>query len=445
MLQEGAQIMLQNTRDIILTFNIVESGLVQAVKRYSQEMGRPLYGLVFVDTVYAAKPNRKRDESGFFTEIICDSTNPSAIRQALKPYRDRILAATCRYDSAMDVFRRLIPFIPYCNTPTETSLLWATEKPLMRDQLASYDQSLVPMYQRIESNQINGALELVKEFQFPVIVKPSGLSESLLVERCDTPAALMACLKKTFAVIDKIYARERRSGQPTVLVEEMMQGDMFSVDAYVSLDGTVYCLPPIQVFTGHAMGMHGFYGFLRKTYTDLSPEQLAACSRASEKAVKALGLRAVTTHIELFNTLDGWKIIEIAARMGGYREQLYREAYGVDHYYNDLAVRLGYKPQLPDAAAKAYAACMHIYAEEEGEIEAINGIEEVRALVSTLSVVALLRPGDQASFSENGGKTIINGIFSHAERDKLDGDIAQARKSLAIVVKTPKGMNNVSE
>src|SRR3982751_2476834 len=149
-------------RDTILTVNIVEPGLVAAIKRHSQEMQRELKGMVIVNAPYADDPGRLRDTSGFFKEIVCDVNDPVALQKALKPYEGRILAATCRSESAMDIFPKIIPFIPYVDTPTETSLLWATSKSQMRDRLHGYDERLVPNYQYVERAALPKVNEMIR-------------------------------------------------------------------------------------------------------------------------------------------------------------------------------------------------------------------------------------------------------------------------------------------
>src|SRR6202030_4091374 len=131
---------------------------------------------VLVNKNYAKQPGRPQDTTGFFEEVICDFDNPDELQKALEHYKDRLLAATCRYEEAIQDFGKIIPFLPHnLHTPTPTSLLWATEKSLMRDRLKKYDNNLVPQYQYVEKEDLPNISKLVKNFHYPVIVKPSGL------------------------------------------------------------------------------------------------------------------------------------------------------------------------------------------------------------------------------------------------------------------------------
>ncbi|TAH31673.1 ATP-grasp domain-containing protein [Candidatus Saccharibacteria bacterium] len=421
-------------RDTILSINVVEKPLVEAVQKHAKEMGRELKGLMLVDVTYADQPDRPRDTTGLFEEIVCDFNNLDALQQALKPYMDSLLAVTCRYESAIQPLRKVIPFLPYIPAPTETSLLWSTEKPMMRDRLAAYNPALVPRYKYIEAKDLSNVLDHIKDFSYPLIVKPSCLAEALLVTRCDTEAELLACLDNTFSIITDIYKREHRTAEPSVLIEEMMQGDMYSTDAYVTTDGQIFCLPLVKVITAHSIGLPGFYSYRHIIPVDLPTEEIEAAFEVSRQSIRALNLRATTTHIELFQTPDGWKIIEVGARIGGYREPLYREAFGVEHFYNDLAVRMGGVPTMPDAPLR-HAAGVNIYADTEGTIQAITGFEEAQKLNSVVFLAVHAVPGDKALFASNGGQLIVDGILSNEDPEELERDVAKVRELIKIDVK----------
>ncbi len=426
-------------KDIILTINVVEPELVAAVHKHAQELGRELKGLVLIDRDYAkaeddTEHDLPRDTTGLFTEIFCDLNDPDEIQEVLKPYINRLLAATCRYENSMYHFKNVVPFVPYVTTPSESSLVWSLEKPLMRDRLSTYDKSLTPRYQYVEAGDIANIAELINDFSFPVIVKPGGLSASLLVTRCESLDELKECLRTTFQLIEDIYEREHREVTPSVLVEEFMEGDMYSTDAYVTEKGEVFCLPLVKVVTAYSIGLPGFYSYRHIIPVGLTDDEVQAAFLASEKAVHALNLRSTTTHIELYYTPQGWKIIELGARIGGYRAALYEEAYGTDHFYNDLAIHMGKKPIMPGLPIK-HAAGFNIYADEEGEITSIEGFEEASQLESVVTMGIKAKSGDIALFASKGGKLIVDGILSNDDPEKLEADMAKIRDLVKIHIK----------
>lgn len=424
-------------RDTILTINVVEPGLVRAVKLHSKHMGIPLKGLVLVHTGYADYPHRPKDTTGLFEEIVCDFDDPDDLQRVLKPYTDRLLLATCRYEEAIQPFGKVIPFLPYLYTPSEKSLTWATEKPQMRDRLRNYDESLVPRYQYMEAEDLPNLKKLTKDFEYPVIVKPSGLAKAFLVNRCESETQLKKCLDNTFKIIGNAYTREHYPGKPSVLVEEMMQGDMYSIDAYVSHEGKISCLPPVRVHTAHSRGLQGFYGYEQFLPSGLSNTEVQAAFNASTSAVRALNLSSTTAHIELFHTKEGWKIIEVAARIGGFRDILYREVYGIEHFYNDLSVRMGKEPIMPCKPLR-HAMAFKIYADDEGYIESIKGLEEARKIKSVVYISDHAKPNDLALFVMNGGDPVVDGIISGKDPKQLVKDMAKIRQLIKIKIKKEK-------
>ncbi|HYH36257.1 MAG TPA: ATP-grasp domain-containing protein [Candidatus Saccharimonadales bacterium] len=420
-------------RDTILTINVVEPALVRAVRMHSKDLGYDLHGLALVDKSYASHVKRPKDKSGLFKEIVCDFDDPDELQRVLKPYMDRLLAVTCRYEEAIQSFRKVIPFLPYLHTPSPEALLWSTEKPLMRDRLRNYDSKLVPRYQYLEEDDMPQLEKLVRDFKFPVIIKPSGLSKALLVSRCEDLETLRERLAFAFRVIQDVYDRDRYQGKPAVLVEEMMEGDMYSVDAYVLPDGRVFCLPPVKVVTAHSVGLPGFYGYERRAPATLPPAELEAAYDTATAAIRALNLSATTTHIEMYRTEEGWKIIEIAARIGGHRDVLYREAYGIEHFYNDLLIRMGKEPSLPSEPI-AEAAVLNLYAEREGTIKSIEGIDRARELPSVIHIVTHAGPGDRSLFSTNGGDRVVDAVLRNTDREQLEKDIRELRELIIIEV-----------
>jgi biotin carboxylase len=424
---------LDTTRDVIVSVRGVEPGLLTAAKKLEAKLGRPLRGIDLVDVKAVNNKYRVKDETGFFKEIICDFDDKAALQRALKPYADSALVATCRLEEAIKDFSRAMSFLPYISTPSESSLLWCTQKAMMRDRLHAYDPELVPMYTNLSSYNPQTLAADIRGFEFPVIVKPNGLYASLLVSRCNDQQELEACLARTFELIDEVYARGDGTGTPSVLVEEMIQGDMYSVDAYVDPYGKFYSLPPVQVITAHSIGLPGFYSYRHIVPTGLTEEQLAGAYAAAQASVRALNLRSTSAHIEMFLSSTGWKIIELGPRMGGYREDLYREAYGVEHHYNDLLVRIGLEPEIPMQPIK-HAAGVNIYADQEGIITELSGLDEARQLPSLVTLGTNAQVGDMALFAESGGELIVDAILSNEDADALEADVAKLRELVTIRV-----------
>jgi len=422
-------------KNIILSIGKVEQGLVTAAKRISAELGVGLQGIHLVDEKYKKTLDYRKDDTGFFEEIELDFDDTALLQETVKPFQEHILAVNCRDESAIQDFAKIVPLLAGVATPNESSLRWATVKSLMRERLREYNPELVPHFSVIEKQQISSIQKITENMQFPLIVKPSGLNSSILVMKCEDHDELLAALEKTFSVIEEIYERERGSGSPQVLIEEFIEGDMYSTDAYVSPDGKIWCLPPVRVITSHDVGLSGFYGYEFQLPTELNNEELQALEKAAKQSVEALNLRSCTAHIELYNCNGIWKIIELGPRIGGHREDLYRESYGIDHYYNDLVSRIeGLNPVIPKEP-KQYSICMDLYPEKEGVIESFNGLEEARKLSTCVYAHAHADVGMPFYSAENGSPYAASAIFSGPNKKQVTDDAAQARQLIKIITK----------
>ncbi|QQS18806.1 ATP-grasp domain-containing protein [Candidatus Saccharibacteria bacterium] len=151
-----------------------------------------------------------------------------------------------------------MPHVPYLNTPTEKSLDWTTDKIKMRQLLRGYDRSIAPKFVVAHDASKETLDRIERVVGFPLIIKPSGLAASLFVTLCYHREELEEYLKKTVRKIDQIYVKKRGRGEPQILVEEFMEGSMYSIDTYVNQRGVIYHAPLVHVKTGRAVGFEDF-------------------------------------------------------------------------------------------------------------------------------------------------------------------------------------------
>ncbi|MBP6880859.1 ATP-grasp domain-containing protein [Candidatus Saccharibacteria bacterium] len=420
-------------KNIILAINDVEPGLVEAITKLSSEIGRKLYGIVLVDKTFVNYKNRVIDGTGLFEEIICDFNDPKSIRSKLKPYLSRLLTYCCRYEWDIKFLQKATPYLSYISVPDSDSLQAASQKDIMRDRLHEFNPDLVPRYFAISEYVKEELDNIIGQMEFPVIIKPAGLDGSQLVKKCDDMSIVHESIRNAFHRIEDIYDEYHGRGSHIMMIEEFMQGDMYSIDAYVNEYGEINVLPPIKVHTYHALGGDSFAGAIQSSAHDLYDDDIHRANTATKQAIHALGLKSSLTHVELYKTISGWKIIEVAARMGGYREDLYREAYGVNHYLNYLRNNLNLEIDT-DVTAKQHAAAINIHTEQEGIILNVHGIEKLKSLQSVIWLKQYIANGEKAFFSSNGGFYVVHGVLANANKFELEKDIDTIRKTIKVEV-----------
>ncbi len=413
-------------KDTIIFVNAIRPKTFQALRDYEAVSGRKLTPIVLVDekikkSIFACNGQYSLPEK---VEVLtADFSSAASLRRILKPYENRILAITAQYENCIQELRAVLPYFPYLPTPTETSLVWATEKKLMRKMLEAYDSQLVPGYMEIVDDTPETIKKIEETMDYPIVVKPSGLEGSLLVSYVKNRQELESTLRQTFAAAQAAYDTWVKRQKPALLVEEFMLGDMYTIDIYVDESGDCYFTPIIGDIVGRKVGYDDLFGYCAFLPSGLSDSEIDKCQMTAKNACHALGLRSVTAHVELMRTATGWKIIELGPRIGGYRYELYERAYGINHIVNDIRNRAGEKPDIP-TELKQYVSVFDMYARQEGTLKAVYGIEKAKNLSSFFYLKQNIFVGEEVKFAKNGGDVVVNIMLSNPDKAQLDKDIA---------------------
>lgn len=356
-----------------------------------------------------------------------------AISKALKPYTERLLAATCTREYNIRTYKKVVPHIPYLFAPTQDSLDWATDKVEMRQRIREQAPEISPKFMLVQDMRESTIKRVEKQIQFPLVVKPAGLAASKHVTICYYREEFERSLRQTMNSLKKLYKEREREDKPKVLVEEFMEGSMYSIDAYVNSRGFVYHCPPVFVKTGANVGFDDFFGYYRMLPVRLSQGRIDDANHAVSQAIHALGLRNVTCHVELMRTENGWKIIEVGPRVGGYRPAMYQLSFGIDHLLNDVLIRVPQKPIIKKRARKTVAV-LQFFAKKEGVLASIEGIKRIPKLESYQDLQIKLKKGDICKFAKNGGSSVFDVTLAHKTRSQVLADIRRMEKFVDIQV-----------
>ncbi|PIR88797.1 MAG: hypothetical protein COU09_00440 [Candidatus Harrisonbacteria bacterium CG10_big_fil_rev_8_21_14_0_10_44_23] len=250
---------------------------------------------------------------------------------------------------------------------------------------------------------------------------------------CFHEEELRNALSKTFRKIRQVYKENKRQIEPTVLVEQFMEGSMYSIDGYVGSRGSTYWCPMVHVKTGRDIGFEDFFGYQQITPTTLKKDSINQAETVAKKAVRALGLRSTAVHIELMRTEEGWKVIEIGPRIGGFRNKMYKQSYGFDHGLNDILIRIPEPPKIRKSI-KGYSATLKLFAKKEGILKKLKGIRRIKKLNSVVKVSVKKKIGDKCKFAKHGGKSVMNIYLFNKNRSDLLADIRRIEQT--VIIKT---------
>ncbi|HEY3722697.1 MAG TPA: ATP-grasp domain-containing protein [Acidimicrobiia bacterium] len=210
-----------------------------------------------------------------------------------------------------------------------------------------------------------------EEVGFPCVVKPTGLSGSQGVIRCDSPEELEAA-----------RARIRAFWSGPLLVEEYVPG------AEVALEGLLRdgVLEVLAVFDKpDALEGPYFEETIYVTPSRLPAGTLALVTNAAERAARAIGLTEGPVHAEVrihddaFGRVQAW-VIEVAARsIGGLCARTLRFGAGIS--LEEVILRHALGMSLDGLAREPSAAgVMMLPIEEGGTLAAVRGRDEALAV-----------------------------------------------------------------
>ncbi len=422
----------KNKKNIILFVGPVPLRAVLDVKDFVKRHKRSFKIAVIFD-----EKMEKTEKMNFKQEvdilIPCKNLSDLRIAQALMPYKDDIIAVTCRSEKSIPLFKKVIPNLPYLKTPTTESLSWSTDKILMRKRMYIYDKKIIPSFGVIHDASSSSIKKIEEKIGFPLIVKPAGLAQSMLVSICYHKDELKKVLDNTFKKINKVLKDENRDAvaPPNILVEQFIEGEMYSVDAYVTSRGKVYFCPFVHVKTGRAIGFDDFFGYQQITPTLLTTDSIKEGEEIAKKAIHALGLRSTSVHIELIKAESGWKVVEVGPRVGGFRQRMYKLSYDIDHTMNDILIRIPEKPKIPKRV-KGYTATLKFFAKKEGRLTKLVGIKKAQTLKSFQHISINKKIGDRCIYAKNGGKSVFNITLFNKNRSDLLADIRRLETMIKI-------------
>lgn len=259
-----------------------------------------------------------------------------------------------------------------------------TDKLLMRQAFAAHDPTLSPAFQEIAS--VTDATTFGHTHGYPVIIKPTNLVKSLLVIRCDDEDQLSLAVQSALSDVADLYKKYKiYEHQPRLIIEQFMDGDLYSVAAFVTKNGDSYICPGVTELTSaQQAGYDDNFLYKRQLPATVSSELQDRLFAAAREGLSALELRSSAAHIELIHTRgDEVKLIEIGARIGGYRPRIYGLTYGISLLDAEIAVATDSPIEPMTNSARGFTAVYELFPRESGQFDCLTPQPDVEALRGT--------------------------------------------------------------
>lgn len=291
-----------------------------------------------------------------------------------------------------------------------------TDKSLMRQAFMDYRPSITPNFREVAT--LDDALQFATQFSYPLMLKPANLVKSLLVLKCENESELIQNYQKMTEEITDLYAKYNIYGRaPKIIIEEFITGDMYSVAAFVDQDGEVFiCDDVVALNTAQQIGRSDNYLYRRLLPSSLPEAVQQNMYDIARQGIAALGLTASPAHVELIRDAAGMtRIIEIGARIGGYRPRMYALSYGYDLIAAEIAIAVNEAPQV-SGVLSSHTAVYELFPEHSGTLIKINNLPDSDTL-AYCSIKA--NPGDYIGTAADGHKATCVIIVSAPEESLL--------------------------
>ncbi|HET9721567.1 MAG TPA: ATP-grasp domain-containing protein [Candidatus Saccharimonadales bacterium] len=307
----------------------------------------------------------------------------------------------------------------------------STDKVLMRQKLSATAVCVNPAFTEVKDrSQLE---EFATSHEFPLVLKPASLIKSLLVTKSNDLSELEQNYTAISRAIEPIYSQYAPGKAPKIILEEFLQGTQHSVAAFADRRGEVKSANEIaDIVTAAEAGFEDTFLYSRSLPSRLSrPAQVKVIETATS-AMKSLGLRSCPAHVEIMLTPKGPMVIEIAARIGGYRQRMYQLASGIDLSSAVLDTALGAKIDLESRKNEA-CAVVELFPKKIGAFQIIRGENRLRRLESLHYFSVKNQPGDKVGKSSAGFKAVAVIILHNPQPDRLKRDLEYINKNVEVV------------
>ena len=205
-----------------------------------------------------------------------------------------------------------------------------------------------------------------RDFTYPCVMKPT-----------DNAGSRGVTLLRSEEDLEDAYAYSRRQSRGgEVIVEEFLQGSEVSVEVMV-VDGEPHVLAVTDKLT---TGAPHFVEMGHSQPSQLPESDVEKIKDLAKRAVRAVGINCGPAHVEIMNTENRPKMIELGARMGGdcITTHLVPLSTGIDMVRATIDVSLGNYPDIEPKWQKGSA--IRFFNTIQGKVRSISGANEARGV-----------------------------------------------------------------
>jgi carbamoylphosphate synthase large subunit len=359
-----------------------------------------------------------------------DFSSKATVMKALKSLNPlNMIGTVAIYESYIPAQHWIATFygVPHA---TQKAIEAATDKRLMRECFKKNAPHITPAFRLVRNK--TDLESFATAHGFPLMMKPTNLMKSLLVTRNDTLPELLKNYRNTIKNIKRVYEKEGAHRTPNIIIEECLIGSFHSIDAFVDTKGAITTLEPVDLVMGTDIGFDDTFNYLRILPSRLAGSETTKAKRLAIDAINAIGLTNSPAHIEFVFTKDGPKIIEIGARVGGYRPRLYQASFGIDMLRAQIAVGQGKSVALKKTGETKQSALFEIFPEERGHLHSIHSINKLTSRKSVTYVSVKRRFGESIGPAKDGYRAAAVIFLVNEDPAVFQDDLDFVKKNIRV-------------
>lgn len=350
----------------------------------------------------------------FDSVIDIDFSSETRLLESLDSTSAQVNGLLCTYENYI-VAKALLGKHYDVPALSDDSAKMCTDKYLMRQAFMDADKEITPNFGLVETTE--ELLELSARLAYPLMIKPTNLVKSLLIMRCNNEQELVenfAYAKSTIVELYKKYQVYDR--KPQLIVEEYITGKTCSIAAFVDAEGVPHFCKGVAALTNaHDVGVDDNYIYARHLPGSFDSALEETFFSIAAKGIKALDMRSTPAHVELIYNENGVKLIEIGARIGGYRPQMYSFSYGLDLTEQEIRLSIGENPEL-EGEQRAYSAVYELFPQKKGVFKQLKGIVDP-SLYDYFSPKAV--EGQEVGLAKDGYKTCAILLVTDSDEERF--------------------------
>jgi len=262
---------------------------------------------------------------------------------------------------------------------------------------------------------------------YPLLIKPTRGAKSRYIFMVDSPEKLLEHMDN----IRNIIAESNHNlfkpitgideNPYGMIAEELVRGKQVTTTTFV-VNGKVTHVELADVVTSQDLGFDGFHLISRTTPSILSQEEKSKVLKTSTQAVQVLGANNCFLHPEIILTKEGPKVLEVAARVGGYRPEMNKHAFGIDLNEIAIDVSLGIEPKVKKKHNKASTA-VEIWPKKSGKFVRFENLDDV-LLMKGVKNFHTKKTIDNMFYSSSYGTQPVAAFFTVASTPEKSKKIA---------------------